>query len=159
VNIRFDCPGCRFPSRLDFPLPAEWQCPFCDHVIRLPEEKSVEGLVSCAVCGNGELYKKKNFPHWLGMTILIVACLAFLIFNAYRYQWLAWAILLGSAIFDGLLYLWVGDATVCYQCGAHYRGFAASEAQKPHDLGIAERYRQERIRREQLEAEKPGEGR
>ena len=66
----------------------------------------------------------------------------------------AWAILLGSALFDGVLYLWVGDVTVCYRCGAHFRGFAASEAQRPHDIGTAERYRQERIRREQLEAER-----
>src|SRR5947207_2846234 len=28
---------------------------------------------ACAVCGNGELYKKKDFPQWLGMTILTVA--------------------------------------------------------------------------------------
>ena len=28
------------------------------------------------LCGNGELYKKKDFPHGLGMAILALACLA-----------------------------------------------------------------------------------
>jgi hypothetical protein len=154
VNISFACPGCERPARIDLPAPASWQCPSCDHALTLPASAAIETLETCAVCGNHELYKKKDFPHWLGMTILIGACLGFLVFNAYRYQYLAWAILLGSALFDGSLYLWVGDATVCYRCDAHYRDFAASAAQKPHELGIAERYRQERLRREQLEAER-----
>lgn len=154
MNIRFDCPSCERPARLELPAPPSWQCPQCDHAVSLPPAPAIESLETCAICGNTELYKKKDFPHWLGMSILVGACAAFLVVNAYRYQWLAWAILLGSAVFDGLLYLCVGDATVCYRCGAHYRGFAASEGQKPYDLGIAERYRQERIRREQLEAER-----
>jgi hypothetical protein len=154
LNIRFDCPHCEHPARLNVPAPASWQCPGCDHTISFPTAGVVESLETCAVCGNHELYKKKDFPHWLGMSILVGACVLFLVLNAYRYPIAAWVILLGSALFDGVLYLWVGDVTVCYQCGAHYRGFAASAAQKPYELGIAERYRQERIRREQLEAER-----
>ena len=53
-----------------------------------------------------------------------------------------------------LLYWWVGDAVVCYRCGAVHTQFTPAPAIKPFDLGIAERYRQERIRREQLQAEK-----
>ena len=56
----------------------------------------------------------------------------------------------GTAVFDGLLYLLVGDVTVCYRCGAHYRGFPPHPAHQPFDLGVGERYRQERIRRELL---------
>jgi hypothetical protein len=154
VNIRFACPSCDHPARLSLPLPPQWQCSACDHLLSLPDSKAAEALTSCAICGNNELYKKKDFPHWLGMSILIFACVTFLVVNAYRYHEAAWAVLLGSALFDGLLYLWVGDVTVCYRCGAHFRKFPASETQKPYDLGIAERYRQERIRREQLEAER-----
>jgi hypothetical protein len=44
----------------------------------------------------------------------------------------------------------VGDALVCYRCNAHYRGLAASPEHRPFELVIGERYRQERIRREQL---------
>jgi hypothetical protein len=44
----------------------------------------------------------------------------------------------------------VGDAVVCYRCHAHYHGFAPTAAHKPHELTIAEKYRQERLRREQM---------
>ena len=38
---------------------------------------------------------------------------------------LTWVILLGSAAFDCLLYLWVKDVIVCYRCHAHHRRVAA----------------------------------
>lgn len=108
------------------------------------------------MCGNRELYKKKNFPHWLGLTILTVACVGFLVGHKLYHPYLAWSVLIGSAVFDGLLYLWVGDAVVCYRCGAHHAGFPAVASHKPFELGVAERYRQERLRREQLEGERRG---
>jgi hypothetical protein len=109
------------------------------------------------VCQNGELYKKKDFPHWLGLSLLGAACAVFLLANAYYWNWLAWAVLIGSAVVDGVLYLSVGDIVVCYRCGAQHRGFPVSAAHAPFELGIAERYRQERLRRAQLQAEKrPG---
>jgi hypothetical protein len=65
------------------------------------------------------------------------------------HQWLAWTVLLGSAAIDGLLYYGiVGDVVVCYRCGCEHRG-VPSRAFDPHELAVAERYRQERIRREQ----------
>jgi hypothetical protein len=111
-------------------------------------------LSHCALCGNNELYRKKDFPHWLGMLLLSVACLAFLITNYLYQQWWAWGILLGSALVDALLYLAVGDVVVCYRCGAQHRGFAPSPAYLPYEISIGERYRQEEIRRQQMLAEK-----
>jgi hypothetical protein len=106
------------------------------------------------ICGGSELYKKKDFPHGLGLTILTVACLvSFVTYGLYE-KWWTWALLIGTALFDGLLYLCVGDAVVCYRCQAVYRGVAPGPEHKPFDLGTAERYRQERIRREQLQAAK-----
>lgn len=126
----------------------DWQCAHCDHRLRV-ETPDAE-LTTCVLCGNPELYKKKDFPHWLGMTILIVACLASVVTYAVYAKWWTWGILLGSAMIDGVLYLCVGDAIVCYRCNAHYLGFDAKDSHRPHDLGVAERYRQERIRKEQL---------
>jgi hypothetical protein len=146
VNVTFACPGCERPARLDLPA-ASWQCPACDHRFEL--RPAAGPLTQCAVCGNEELYKKKDFPHWLGLTILAVACLGFVVCNAFYLQWWGWGILIGSALFDGLLYLRVGDAIVCYRCNAHYHGFAVAE-QQPFELVVAERYRQERLRREEL---------
>jgi hypothetical protein len=125
-----------------------WQCPGCNHRLEVPATEA--GVLDrCAVCGNAELYKKKDFPHWLGLALLAAACLAFVVLNALYQQWWAWGVLIGSALIDGILYLRVGDALVCYRCGAQYRGLATTEY-KPFELVIGERYRQERLRREEL---------
>ncbi len=148
MKVVFTCSECGRPGRLELRGPAQWQCPACDH--RLSVAAIDPSLRACAICGNPELYKKKDFPHWLGLTILTAACAASVFTYAWYEPWLTWSILIGSALFDGLLYLWVGDAIVCYRCHAHYGGFEANDAHKPFELTIGERYRQERLRREQL---------
>ena len=152
MSIRFPCPICEHPAHVA--APARWQCPACDHALEVQPEIACGRVITCGVCGNRELYKKKDFPHWLGLTILGVACLAFVMLQGYYHQWLGWAIFIGSAAFDGLLYLMVGDVVVCYRCGAHHRGLPTGSGHPPFELGVAERYRQERIRRLRLEAEK-----
>jgi hypothetical protein len=131
---------------LELSGPAAWACPACGH--RLQADAAGGALPACALCGNAELYRKKDFPHGLGLAILTAACLvSFVTYGLYE-KWLTWAILIGTALFDGLLYLWVGDAVVCYRCGAQYRG-VTGPVYPAFDLGTAERYRQERLRREQ----------
>ncbi|MCI0461688.1 MAG: hypothetical protein L0Z62_32455 [Gemmataceae bacterium] len=110
-------------------------------------------MTQCVVCGNKELYRKKDFPHGLGLAILIGACIASAFTFAWYEKWLTWAILLGTAAFDGLLYLLVGDVVVCYRCQAHHRGLGPGADHPPFELGTGERYRQERIRRQQLHEE------
>jgi DNA-directed RNA polymerase subunit RPC12/RpoP len=147
VNVVFACPECETPARKDLGGPLEWSCVACGQRLTLMPDVT---LSACAICGNHELYKKKDFPHWLGMSILVIACAASVITYGWYEKWLTWAILIGSALFDGLLYLCVGDAVVCYRCHAHYRGVPAAQRHKPFELTIGERYRQERLRREQL---------
>lgn len=150
MNVRFACPGCQHPASLQVPGPTTWQCPECDHLLEVPPREEGAADAGCVVCGNRELYKKKNFPHWLGLSILTVACATFFVGHLVYHPWAAWAILIASAVLDGGLYLWVGDVVVCYRCGAHYYGQPADPEQKPFELGVAERYRQERLRREHL---------
>jgi len=153
LRIRFRCPECDDAARLDLSQSRTWQCPRCDHWQDLKAYQEGQ-LSACLLCRNRELYKKKDFPHWLGLTILTVACLAFLWAHGRYHPGIAWMILIGSAAFDGLLYFWVGDAIVCYRCGAEYRGVIPSAEHKPFELTIAERYRQERLRRTELESER-----
>jgi hypothetical protein len=150
VKVRFPCPSCDTPGRLEIPGQTSWQCPACDHRVQADERVTADSLPVCAVCGNPELYKKKNFPHSLGMTILTIACLvSFVTYLSYE-KVLTWMILGGTAVFDLALYLWVGDVVVCYRCGAVHGKFTPGPEHKPFELGTSERYRQERIRREQL---------
>jgi hypothetical protein len=148
VNVCFACPTCDRPARLDVRTPVSWRCAGCEH--RQQIEAADPALPQCLVCGTHELYKKKDFPHWLGMTILVAACLASVVTYLWYEKWLTWAILIGSALIDGLLYLSVGDAVVCYRCGAHYKGFMPTDEHRPFELTIGERYRQEKIRADQL---------
>lgn len=150
MKLRFACPACDTTAQLGKPLPADWQCPACDHPTPLQAVPADGKLQECLVCGNRELYRKKDFPHGLGMAILMGACLASAVTYALYHQWLTWAILISSAVFDGILYLWVGDVLVCYRCEAQFRGSAAEKDFSSFELGAAERYRQERLRREQL---------
>ena len=154
MDIRFRCPECRHLNQCEAIAVSDWQCPACEHRSRLAGAPADQSLRTCAVCANADLYRKKDFPHWLGMTILAVACLGSIIPYWLYHQWLTWTILIGSAFIDGLLYLWVGDVVVCYRCQAQYRGLQASTEHKPYELGTAERFRQERLRREQLQAAK-----
>jgi hypothetical protein len=152
VNVRFSCPSCEHAGKLTVPGPTSWECPACAQRLEVAGPPAGGGLPACVVCGNHELYKKKDFPHGLGLTILTAACLvSFITYGLYE-KWLTWALLIGTALFDGLLYLWVGDAVVCYRCQALHRGLTPGPEHKPFDLGTAERYRQERLRREQLQA-------
>src|SRR5262249_9602755 len=106
VNVCFSCPECDQPDRVEIGEVRDWQCPLCDH--RLALDAADPALRCCRVCGNVEIYKKKDFPHWLGMSILVAACvLSVITYWLYQPVW-TWVILIGSAAFDGLLYLCVG---------------------------------------------------
>jgi hypothetical protein len=147
LDVCFACHVCDHPNRVSVAAAADWQCPACAHRQHLDAAEAA--LPHCVVCGNHELYKKKDFPHWLGMAILVVACIASFWTYFWYDKWLTWAILIGSALVDGVLYLSVGDAVVCYRCEAHYKGFTPTDAHRPFELTIGERYRQERLRAEQ----------
>jgi hypothetical protein len=151
MNVRFRCPECEYPGRVETSGTAEWQCPRCDRLVKLSAEPA---LPACAICGNHELYKKKDFPHALGMGILVAAFAASTVTYWLYDKVLTWVILIGSAAFDGLLLLWVKDVVVCYRCDAHHRGVAPNREHKPFELTIYERYRQERMRRAQLQEER-----
>jgi hypothetical protein len=140
--------------RVELPAPPAPACPACHRSLTLTAPDPGPGLERCAVCGNAELYRKKDFPHGLGMAILVLACLASTVAYYYYAAWWTWAILLGSAAVDGLLYLWVKDVVVCYRCDAHFRSAPVPSRFAPFELGVHERYRQERLRRDQLQQAK-----
>ena len=155
MNIRFPCPTCEYAGRLQVPSRTDWQCPHCDHLLHALADFDA-ALTTCPICGGHELYKKKDFPHQLGMGILIVACLASSVTTLFYQWWLTWGILIGSAAFDGILYLLVKDVIVCYRCQAHFRGVPPHGHHLPFELTVFERHRQEKLRREELQKSTSG---
>jgi hypothetical protein len=130
---------------------AHWPCHHCGFITTGAElSPGANAPPPCRVCGNLELYVQKDFPHVLGMGILIAACGLSAI--TYAFYWIAatWIILIGSAVVDGVLYLLMGNVVVCYRCQAQHRGFPIGADLHSFDLAIGEKYRQEKLRRQQL---------
>lgn len=150
VIVRFQCPACEHADQVDLPATRTWNCAHCAHTQTLtaPNLDGGAPLTACAVCGNAQVFRQKNFPQWLGLSLLAFACASFFVLQLlYEPRW-AWGILLGSALLDGLLYVWVGDAIVCYRCHAKHAGLPKHRSYEPFELATAEKYRQEKIRRE-----------
>ncbi|HEV3143467.1 MAG TPA: hypothetical protein VGZ47_06225 [Gemmataceae bacterium] len=150
MKIRFACPNCEAPQEVENPTAANWNCSACgqSRPLSLPDRADDKRIERCVACANHQLYRQKNFPQWLGITILAAACASFFILQGLYLPKPAWIVLLGSALFDGIMYLLVGDVIVCYRCLAKHYGLPRSHNYDPFELAVAEKYRQERLRRE-----------
>ena len=60
------------------------------------------------------------------------------------------AILMGFAAIDLVLFTVMRDMLVCYRCAAKHRGTDPGEAYPRFDLEVAERYRQQALRMDQV---------
>jgi len=152
MTVTIECPSCNSPQRADLAAgQTACACVACSHQIPL-RPGAVEGATvnECAICGTQDLYVQKDFPHRLGLSIVVVGIVLSSI--AWWYYWYpaALGILLVTALLDFCLYYAIGDVLICYRCLAQYRGVDRNPEHKPFDLAIGERYRQERLRLELL---------
>lgn len=155
MELTFECQRCQANGRLaPVESAAEATCSECG-AIRPMAASAVDAegqLCACGYCTTDELYLQKDFPQGLGLAIVVVGFAISTVFWYYRMPLPAYAVLLSSALLDMVLYYRVPDVTICYRCLGQYRGPGANPPGRfrPFDLGIGERYRQERIRVEQL---------
>jgi hypothetical protein len=117
------------------PANSSVECAACKRVHELHRGNITpdNGLVGCVVCSHPELYTRKSFPTWLGMTIVVAA--------AVLAPWTNYLSLVAAAALDGVLYLLVRDVVACYVCRAEHRGFGAQPRHPRFDREIAERLR------------------
>ena len=96
----------------------------------------------CLVCPSQDLYIRKDFPQRVGVLLVAVGVVGSSI--AWHYANLPWTfgILFATALADLALYALVGDALMCYRCGAQYRGVAQMESHGQFNLETHEKYRQ-----------------
>jgi hypothetical protein len=141
ARIAFVCPSCyRWAERRLSELPVEHACLRCGRRQALAAEGRLtdEGAVKmCLACGCGHLYLEKDFNATVGCLVILAAAALFLIFSTYQ---AALLFLLGAALMDFLVYLWVGKRAICYRCLAEYRGFPLHPEHGPYELGIASRF-------------------
>lgn len=154
MELTFECPRCEQVDRVPgIEHAASIACPKCDFRRDLsPDTLDAEGLRLCACCATADLYIQKDFPHNLGLLIVIVGFAASSVFWYRMEPIAAFAVLLSTAALDVFLYYRVPDVTLCYRCLAQHRGAGTNPGGrfKGFDLGVGERYRQERIRVEEL---------
>ena len=114
-------------------LPKAARCLHCgdEHALFLERVLANGGLDGCVSCGHRELFRQKDFPRALGITIVVVAAVL---------APFTWYISLGvAAMLDALLYRWAPDVVVCYVCAAQHRGFPAQPKHPHFDREIDER--------------------
>lgn len=154
IELTFSCQSCGATGRVcDLAGAAEAICPSCGAARPLRREAITDhGVEACPLCLTADLYIQKDFPQGLGLFIIVVGFAISTVFWYYEMPIPAYLVLMVSALFDYVLYHTVGDVTICYRCLSQLRGKAANPDGrfKHFDLALGERYRQERIRIEQL---------
>ncbi len=157
MELSFECPGCEAVGLVPGIEACEVvRCSHCGHEreVRRGAFDPEGGLGACAWCATPDLYLQKDFPHGLGLAIVIVGFAAGSIFwYLYMPIW-TFAVFLATAMLDLVLYYLVPDVTICYRCLSQFRGQGSAPEGRfaPFDLAIGERYRQERLRIEELRA-------
>ena len=154
MELTFSCPNCGTVGQVEaLPTAEQAVCRRCGFTRPLhPEAVSEGGLVACPWCLTTDLYIQKDFPQALGLFIVLVGFAISTVFWYYEMPIATFAVLLVSALLDGVLYYTVPDVTICYRCLCQARGDGSHPDGRfpPFDLAIGERYRQERIRAQQL---------
>jgi hypothetical protein len=151
VVVTFCCPKCQQTNRLAVVAGEAVQCAGCGWQRAAGPDDFVQGKpVRCLVCGCNDLWRQKNFSSRMGLLIVGAAILFSTIAYALWQPMLALGILMGFALLDALFYLFMRDVSVCYRCAARHTGFEPAGSHVTFDLGVAERYRQERLRRQAL---------
>jgi uncharacterized paraquat-inducible protein A len=154
MELTFECPKCGVAVEVpSVESTAMLSCPGCGWTRSVDRPANPDGqLAACAVCATDELYIQKDFPHILGLAIVVAGFAVSTVFWAYYLPIAALLVLLLTAALDLVLYYLVPDVTICYRCLSQYRGQGANPQGRfaPFDLAIGERYRQERLRVEQL---------
>lgn len=154
MELTFECPRCGAVGSVPRVEPdGVATCAGCGASRPLRANMLEEGgLLGCPLCATEDLYLQKDFPQGLGLAIVAAAIAASTVFWYLDRPIPALGILLLSALVDMALYYRVGDVTICYRCLSQYRGPGANPGGRfrGFDLAIGERYRQERLRIEEL---------
>ncbi|WP_205678677.1 hypothetical protein [Aquisphaera insulae] len=154
MELTFSCHRCQVVNHVPRAEQARsFACKSCGAERDLHPEAIASGeLRCCPICATTDLYIQKDFPQGLGLFIVIVGFAISTVFWYLERPIYTYLILLGSALLDLVLYYRVPDVAICYRCLSQVRGEGSNPGMhlRPFDLAIGERYRQERIRAEEL---------
>ena len=157
MHVTYACSSCDAAVRQEFDeRTTALACPACRHEVRVPEGAVTgERVRRCLTCPSHDLYVRKDFPQRIGVTLVAIGIVGSSI--AWHYANLPWTfgILFATALADLLLFMFVGNALMCYRCGAQYRGVAEMETHGQFNLETHEKYRQLAARTSQTASSPP----
>jgi uncharacterized protein (DUF983 family) len=144
-EIRLLCPSCKELQRIGIQSftgsSMEIPCESCGTDIELEfSPKILKGSTvdRCALCGDDEFYVQKDFNRKLGVAIVGAGALIMLILIAQDVSpWFAYLPLVFAAIADRLLYRFLPNVQVCYNCDAVYRNFPLEETPESNEFDLA----------------------
>jgi len=146
--IRARCPGPDCRRWLETAPPGAGEsavkCPHCLRDLPLTAcDADAEGpIAQCAVCGGREFFLRKDFPQKLGLAIVILFAVVASVFYYFRIVAATYAALAVPVMIDAVVYLVVGQVTVCYRCRAEYRRVGYNQHHANFDLATSEKYSQ-----------------
>lgn len=148
MNVSYACCQCHRTNRQELDeSTTTLRCASCGYEQGVPPGAVKEGRVRrCVVCPSSDLFVRKDFSQRLGLTIIVLGFVASSVAWFYYRQHLAFAILVGTALLDVVLYVLVRNLLQCYRCRAEYRGVEGLEAYEGFDLETHERHRQQQAR-------------
>lgn len=154
MNVNFVCSKCHGHARQSVDeSSAKVDCDHCGQVVDIPEGAVAGDKISrCIVCPSTDLYVRKDFPQHLGVLLVVIGLLGSTIAWGYGQIFWTFGILFATALLDLLLYMFVGEALMCYRCNAIYRGAANQDTHGPFQLETHEKYRQLQARADELKA-------
>lgn len=94
----------------------------------------------CAICQCPQVYVQKDFNRSLGLIIFAGGAIVSVVLYAFNLIWQAFAVLLGFAALDALLFKLLPEVTICYRCHAQYRRVSYNPDNKAFELALAEKY-------------------
>lgn len=148
VVLKFVCPRCQLRVRQRVEPGQSFKCESCGWSRTCSADDFQQGQPAhCLVCGCTDLWRQKDFPQRLGLLMVGMGIVLSTIAYALWYPAISLGILMGFALVDFLLFLFMRDVLVCYRCGARHGGFEPV-SHAAFDLEVGERYRQERLRLE-----------
>ncbi len=148
MNLTYACPHCELPRRTAVsPGDERIACGHCDWSRPLSAGDWIEDTPArCLACGCHDLWRQKDFPQWLGVSMVATGAILSTVAWAYMMPKTALGILMGFALVDLLLYAMMPDVLVCYRCEARHRQTGDPEQHPKFNLEVMERYRQESLR-------------
>ncbi|HVU89152.1 MAG TPA: hypothetical protein VHD36_17640 [Pirellulales bacterium] len=148
MNVTFACPHCEQTAQVPIASDAPGvSCTHCHAALPTPAGAwDGQELARCLICGSRDLFVRKDFPHRLGLAIVVGGFTLSCITWYFYWMYLTFAVLFATALADMMLFFIVGESLTCYRCRAEYRQLPSMTEHGPFSLETHERYRQQAAR-------------